>query len=110
MNDASTLKLLSKSVPQLPTRQTVGAERLGRSLEAFYAGTTEPPSIADANKKMIVSPFFHSQQLDPIIDEEFAQALADKKTVDEMIAGIQTRGQQAYEQALADFRAAQQTR
>ncbi len=107
MNDPATLKLLSKSVPLLPAQKDIGDERLGRNLEPFYATKAIPPSIADANKPMVVSPYFQSQKLNPIIDEEFAQALEGTKGLDDMISAIRTRGQKAYEQALAEFRAAE---
>ncbi|MBO9600201.1 MAG: extracellular solute-binding protein [Cohnella sp.] len=105
MNDSATLKLMSQTVPQLPTQPNISMERLGRSLETFYTTKTLPPSIAVANKPMIVSPFFRSQKLNPIIDEEFGRALEGTRSVDAMIAAIRSRGQEAYDQALAEFRA-----
>jgi len=105
MNDSATLKLLSKSVPQLPSHTDVIAERFGENLEPFYVMKSNPVNMADFYKPLTVSPFFRSEKLHPIIDEAFGLLLEGKLDLDETVAYIKDKGQAAYDLAREEFKA-----
>ncbi|WP_256760770.1 ABC transporter substrate-binding protein [Cohnella sp. WQ 127256] len=100
MNETPTLKLLSKSVPQLSSHTDVGTERYGRSLQPFYETKVVPPSMAALETPSLIPPFFLSQTLNPIINREVAAALDGQKSLEEILQSIQQEGQAAFDLVL----------
>jgi multiple sugar transport system substrate-binding protein len=105
MNQTATLKQLSKSVSQLPSRTDVGTERYGRSLAPFYDSLTVPPSLAEVNKPAQFPPFFMSQTLFPIINREMSAVLGGNQSLDAMMKTLQSEGQAALDAAMTQFEA-----
>ncbi|WP_239614855.1 ABC transporter substrate-binding protein [Cohnella mopanensis] len=100
MNETSTLKLLSKSVPLLSSHVDVGTERYGRSLAPFYGAEAVPPSMEALGKPSLVPPFFISQTIYPLIDTAVASVLDGEKSLDEILISIQEQGQAELDAAL----------
>ncbi|MBD0379614.1 extracellular solute-binding protein [Paenibacillus sedimenti] len=99
INSDETAKIQSKSTKALLTRVSYSKEREGRSLEPFYA--LKPNSnLSNNGFDRIPNSFF--QKFATLAEEELRNVVGNKKTVDEALAALQSKGQEELSKAIAE--------
>jgi multiple sugar transport system substrate-binding protein len=99
VNGDEYAKIQSRTVSgDFLTRTAHIKEHDGKSLEPFYALKPRPPAANPLN----VMPAGFLGQFGMLLEEEIQAVLDDKKTLDEALAAMETRGQSALDEAYVE--------
>jgi multiple sugar transport system substrate-binding protein len=105
LNSDEFARIQSRSSQQLLSRTKYAKEKDGHSLEAFYKLKADTDFYKGYEK--VPQNFF--QVFNQLVDEEMKPVLEGKKSLDEVLPIIQTKGQEALDKAKAEADATKET-
>jgi multiple sugar transport system substrate-binding protein len=105
LNSDEFARIMSRSTQQLLSRTSYIKEKDGHNLEAFYKLKAD----TDLYKGYEKIPGNFYQAINQIIDEEMKAVVEGKKSLDEVLPVIQTRGQEAMDKAKTEVDAKKET-
>jgi multiple sugar transport system substrate-binding protein len=105
LNSDEYARIISRSTQQLLSRISYVKEKEGHSLEAFYKLKAD----TDLYKGYEKIPMNFYQAINQIVDEEMKPVIEGKKSLDEVLPIIQTKGQEAMDKAKAEADAKKET-
>ncbi|QGQ94070.1 extracellular solute-binding protein [Paenibacillus psychroresistens] len=98
LNSDEFAKIISRSTQQLLSRTSYIKDKDGHNFEAFYKLKAD----TDLYKGYEKIPQNFYQVFNQIVDEEMKLVVESKKSLDEVLPTIQTRGQEAMDKAIAE--------
>lgn len=105
LNSDDYAKIMSRSTQQLLSRTGYIKDKDGHNMEAFYKLKADTDLYKGYEK---IPQNFH-QAINQIVDEELKPVVEGKKSLDEVLPIIQTKGQEALDKAKAEADAKKET-